>query len=65
MQILNNGTESVPIDSITPHPENPNQGDRAAIAHSIETNGFYGFVICQRSHPSSSANTAATLSFGL
>ncbi len=49
MQILNAGTESVPLDSITPHPENPNQGDRAAIADSIEANGFYGFVICQRS----------------
>ena len=49
MQILNAGTETVLIDSITPHEQNPNQGARAAIAQSIEANGFYGFVICQRS----------------
>lgn len=39
----------VDVDSLLPHPENPRRGDVAAIAESIEVNGFYGAVIAQRS----------------
>lgn len=31
----------VPIDSLTPHPSNPNNGDVDAIAESLEVNGQY------------------------
>lgn len=37
----------VPIDTITPHPRNPNNGDVEAIAESIETNGMYRPVYTQ------------------
>lgn len=37
-----------PADLI-PHPENPRVGDVAAIAESIEANGFYGALVVQRS----------------
>jgi hypothetical protein len=38
----------VPIDSLTPHPDNPNQGDVGAIMESIACNGFNGAVIVSR-----------------
>lgn len=41
--------ELVPIDSIEPHPDNPNQGDDDGVGSSIATSGFYGALICQRS----------------
>lgn len=37
------------VDELTPHPENPRQGDVGAIHTSIETNGFYGALIVQKS----------------
>lgn len=37
--------ELVPIDSIEPHPDNPNKG----YGESIEELGFYGALVCQRS----------------
>ena len=39
----------VPIDSITPHPANPNVGDVGAITESIESVGFYSTVYVQTS----------------
>lgn len=39
----------VRLDRLATHPENPRQGDVAAIAASIETNGFYGAVVAQKS----------------
>lgn len=39
----------VPIDSIEPHPENPNQGDVEFIQESIQVNDWYGAVIVQTS----------------
>lgn len=39
----------VPIDRVTQHPDNPRNGDVAAIAESIEINGFIAPVIAQRS----------------
>lgn len=41
--------EEIPIASLQPHPNNPRQGDVASIAESIDTNGFFGAVIAQRS----------------
>lgn len=37
------------VADLTPHPDNPRQGDVGAIHTSIETNGFYGAIIVQRS----------------
>jgi ParB-like chromosome segregation protein Spo0J len=37
------------VDSLTPHPENPNRGNVGAISESIDANGFYGVVGFQRS----------------
>lgn len=39
----------VGLDTITPHPDNPNEGDVGAIADSIEAIGFYGAVVVQES----------------
>lgn len=39
----------VPIDSIQPHPDNPNRGDVAVIEESITHNDWYGAVIVQKS----------------
>jgi len=41
--------EKVPLGSIEPHPENPNQGDVGAIAESIEAVGFYEPILVQAS----------------
>jgi len=47
--IVNEGYEEVPIDSVQPHPENPRQGDLGSILGSVESNGFYGAVVVQKS----------------
>jgi hypothetical protein len=39
--------ERVDIDSLTPHPENPRQGDVGAISASLNDHGFYGTVVAQ------------------
>ena len=39
----------VPVDSIQPHPENPNKGDVAMIQESIQENDFYGACVVQAS----------------
>lgn len=40
----------VPIDSISPHPSNPNEGDVGAIVESVgAVGGFYQVIIVQRS----------------
>ena len=38
----------VPVGAIRPHPDNPNRGDVAAIADSIETNDWYGTITVQK-----------------
>lgn len=40
---------AIPLDSITEHPDNPNEGDDEAIGESIDAHGFYGAVVVQRS----------------
>jgi hypothetical protein len=49
VRVLNQATETLPIDAVRPHPRNPRQGDIGAIHQSIAANGFYGAVIAQRS----------------
>jgi len=49
MQIINQDYELVAVDALKPHPRNPRKGDTAAIAESIQANGFYGAVVVQRS----------------
>ena len=49
MRNLNANTDTVDIDSIKPHPENPRKGDVDSIAESIEANGFYGHIVVQKS----------------
>lgn len=41
--------EDVPLDALTAHPANPRQGDVGAIAESIQTNGWWGVIVAQRS----------------
>lgn len=41
--------QTVPIDSIAPHPENPRRGDVEAIKRSIRKNGMYVGCVVQRS----------------
>lgn len=41
--------EMVDVKLLKRHPRNPNQGDYGAIAESIETNGFFGALVVQRS----------------
>jgi DNA modification methylase len=49
MKILNQSTETVSIDSVIEHPRNPNDGDVGEISGSIDENGFWGALICQKS----------------
>lgn len=37
------------VGDLTPHPENPNEGDVEQIADGIRENGFFGAVLVQRS----------------
>jgi ParB-like chromosome segregation protein Spo0J len=46
---LNETSQTVDIGSIQPHPDNPRRGDVDSIAESIEANGFYGYVVVQKS----------------
>jgi DNA modification methylase len=41
--------EHVPLDRLTPHPANPNQGDLGLLSELIEANGFAGAVLVQAS----------------
>jgi hypothetical protein len=41
--------DAIAIEALTEHPENPRRGDDSAVAESVETNGFFGAVLVQRS----------------
>jgi hypothetical protein len=41
--------ELVPIDSLIPHPDNPRKGNLDAVVESIQSNGFYGSLVVQKS----------------
>lgn len=49
VQFLAEQIVRVPIDSIVPHPANPNVGDVGAIGESIDSVGFYSTVYVQQS----------------
>ena len=38
-------TKQIPLDSIQPHPENPNQGDVGAITQSLKHHGQYRAIV--------------------
>jgi hypothetical protein len=42
-------TETVKLTNLTPHPDNPRQGDIGAIVTSIKKNGWYGSIVAQTS----------------
>jgi len=48
-RIINRTEERVHIDTIEPHPANPNDGDVVAIAESIRQNGFYSRIVVRDS----------------
>lgn len=48
-EILRGEIRDIPIESVQPHPQNPNQGDVGAIFESIEENGFFGRILVQAS----------------
>lgn len=41
--------ETVPVEALQLHPDNPRRGDIDAIRRSITANGFYGALVAQRS----------------
>lgn len=41
--------QAVPVEKLTPHPENANVGAKGVIAESMEANGFYGACLVQKS----------------
>lgn len=40
---------AIPVESIEPHPENPNEGDVGAIVESLDEHGFVGAIVVQKS----------------
>jgi hypothetical protein len=40
---------AVPLDRLTPHPANPNHGDRGLVGQLLDANGFAGAVLAQKS----------------
>ena len=50
MRIINDRIEAAEdINKLTPHPDNPRNGDVDAIDSSVSANGFYGVVVAQLS----------------
>lgn len=47
--IINESYELTDVDKLSPHPDNPRIGLVDTIADSIDTHGFYGAVVAQRS----------------
>jgi ParB-like chromosome segregation protein Spo0J len=46
---IDNPTELVAVEALTPHPDNPNTGDVDAIEESMGEVGWYGVITAQRS----------------
>lgn len=49
MKTINEKIVSVSVSKLKEHPHNPRRGDDDAISKSIQTNGFYGCVVAQKS----------------
>jgi hypothetical protein len=47
--VLDQHFEMVEVRTLVTHPRNPNEGDYGAIQESVETNGFWGALVVQRS----------------
>jgi hypothetical protein len=47
--VLNDRPHLVAVETLEPHPDNPNKGNVEEVRASIRANGFYGFVIAQKS----------------
>jgi ParB-like chromosome segregation protein Spo0J len=47
--LVSQSYQLVPLDFLREHPDNPREGDTGAIHASIETTGFYGTIVVQRS----------------
>lgn len=48
-QVTQEFDPAVQIGALTEHPKNPRRGNDAAVAESIEHNGFFGAVLIQKS----------------
>lgn len=48
-EVVKQQYQVVTIDKLTPHPENPRRGQVGAILASMDSHGFYGAVVAQRS----------------
>jgi ParB-like chromosome segregation protein Spo0J len=48
-RVVNTKVELVDVGRLAVHPENPRRGDVRAIGKSLESHGFYGVVVAQRS----------------
>lgn len=48
-KVLDQTFEMVAVDTLKLHERNPNEGDFGAVYTSVETNGFYGAIVVQRS----------------
>lgn len=46
--VLGQTLETVSLDAVCPHPENPRDGDVDRIQESITANGFYGALVVQK-----------------
>lgn len=47
--IINQRPATVPIESLEPHPQNPNRGNKVLISESIDEHGFFGRILVQES----------------
>lgn len=48
-KLVRQSYEMVAVDNLKPHPRNARKSDNAAIDRSIESNGFFGAILVQRS----------------
>ena len=50
MKIINDSpVESVPLEKLNLHPNNPRKGNLEALGESLDVNGFYGAIVAQKS----------------
>ena len=47
--VINESVQNIPIEQLRVHKNNPRQGDVGAIVQSIKQNGFYGYLVVQKS----------------
>lgn len=47
--IVSQEYELVPVEQLSPHPDNPRRGNLEVLGESVGENGFYGAIVAQRS----------------